>query len=206
MGGGPKTRFAKNRKAIETYQDLTAGNRQPSAEELDALASYIGWGSFGQELFQGSWDNPYPAKSWESESNWMRDYLGREEWESMQRSIINAHYTDPITVQTMWDMARTMGFTGGRVLEPGMGIGNFFGLMPADLAANAHLTGIELDLMTGGMAKMLYPGANVQIKGYQDSKTADNFYDVVIGNWPFANIKIADRRYDQLSPSLHNYC
>jgi len=205
VGGGPKTRFAKNRKSIETYQDLTAANRQPSAVELDTLASYIGWGSFGQELFQGSWDNPSPAKGWESESDWMRDYLGREEWESMQRSIINAHYTDPITVQTMWDMARTMGFTGGRVLEPGMGIGNFFGLMPADLAAKSQLTGIELDIMTGGMAKMLYPAANIQIKGYQDSKTADNFYDVVIGNWPFANIKIADRRYDQLSPSLHNY-
>lgn len=173
--------------------------------ELDTLAGYTGWGSFGQELFQGSWDRPAPKEGWEEQDRWLRDHLGREEWESAQRSIINAHYTDPITVSTMWEMVRKMGFTGGRVLEPGMGIGNFFGLMPADFAATSQLTGIELDRLTGGMAKILYPESNIQIKGYENSKTSDNFYDLVIGNWPFANVNPADRRYDKFGAGLHDY-
>jgi len=205
VGGGPKARFAKNRRAIETYLSLKEDNRQPSREQLDTIAAYTGWGAFGQELFQGSWEKPKPRKEWQAEDRWLRDQLGQQEWESLQRSIINAHYTDPITVATMWAMAQKLGFKGGRVLEPGMGIGNFFGLMPAHLAGQSQLTGIELDQLTGGMARMLYPNANIQIKGYQQSKTADNFYDLVIGNWPFANITIADPRYDKLSPSLHNY-
>lgn len=205
VGGGPKARFEKNRKSIETFQDLTASNREPSAAELDTLAGYTGWGSFGQELFQGSWERPMPKEGWETQDRWLRDHLGREDWESAQRSIINAHYTDPITVETMWGMVRRMGFTGGRVLEPSAGIGNFFGLMPADLAEKSQLTGIELDRLTGGMARLLYPNANLQIKGYQDSKTSDNFYDLVIGNWPFANVSPADRRYDKFGASLHDY-
>lgn len=205
VGGGPKTRFEKNRRSIETYLDLMAANRQPSAVELDTLAAYTGWGSFGQELFQGSWDHAQPNAGWETQDQWLRDHMGREEWESAQRSIINAHYTDPITVQTMWGMVRKMGFEGGRVLEPGLGIGNFFGLMPAELAAKSQLTGIELDRLTGGMAKLLYPNANIQIKGYQDSKTSDNFYDLTIGNWPFANVMPADPRYDKFAAGLHDY-
>lgn len=125
--------------------------------------------------------------------------------ESAQASIINAHYTDPPTVMAMWDMVRAMGFKGGRVLEPSMGIGNFFGMMPRDLMAASQLTGIEMDKLTGGMAKLLYPQANVQIKPYQDSRTPDGFYDLVIGNWPFSEIGPADRRYAKLSPTLHDF-
>lgn len=205
IGGTPKVRFAKNRKAIEAYRSITEEGREPTAEDLDAMASYIGWGSFGQELFQGTWARPMPKEGWEKEDAWLRDHLGQDEWESAQRSIINAHYTDPPTVTAMWDMVRAMGFTGGRVLEPSMGIGNFFGLMPRDIMDKSDLTGIELDALTGGMAKLLYPRANVQIKGYQDSKTPDGFYDLVIGNWPFAADGPSDRRYDKLSPTLHDY-
>jgi hypothetical protein len=205
IGGTPKVRFERNRAAIETFRDLTESGRDPTREDLDTLARYIGWGSFGQQLFQGTWDRLRPQKGWEKENDWLRNHLGQAEWESAQNSIINAHYTDPPTVTAMWDMARRMGFTGGRVLEPSVGIGNFFGLMPRDLMAASDLTGIELDQLTGGMAKILYPGANVQIKGYQDSKTADGFYDLVIGNWPFAQHAPADRRYAKLSPSLHDY-
>jgi N12 class adenine-specific DNA methylase len=205
IGGTPKVRFARNKKAIEAYQSITSEGRQPTQDELDAMAGYIGWGSFGQELFQGTYDAPRPKDGWQNESAWLREHLGKEGWESAQASIINAHYTDPITVSTMWDMVRQLGFTGGRVLEPSMGVGNFFGLMPRDLMASSQLTGIEMETTTGGMAKLLYPEANIQIKPYQDSRTADGFYDLVIGNWPFAKDGPADRRYLKLSPSLHDF-
>ena len=123
----------------------------------------------------------------------------------MQRSIINAHYTDPPTVMAMWDMMKRMGFDGGRVLEPSIGIGNFFGMMPRELSSRSQRTGIELDPVTGSMAQMIYPKSNIQIMGYEKSNTPDNFYDVVIGNWPFANISPADRRYNRFSPMLHDY-
>lgn len=205
VGGGPKARFAKNQEALETYHTLLSEQRSPTKAELDKLAGYTGWGSFGQELFNGSWDFPRPKPGWEIEDAWLRDQLGEEGWKSAQQSIINAHYTDPVTVSSMWDMVRRMGFTGGRVLEPSVGIGNFFSLMPRDLMAASTLTGIELDKSTGRMAQMLHPQANIQIKGYQDSKTADNFYDLVIGNWPFADVKPADRRYNHLNANLHDY-
>lgn len=105
----------------------------------------------------------------------------------------------------MWEMVERLGFKGGRVLEPSLGIRNFFGLMPRELMARSRLAGIELDQLSGGMAKALYPDANIQVKGYQDSKTADNFYDLVIGNWPFAADAPPDRRYRLLDPSLHDY-
>ena len=205
VGGGPKARFAKNQEALETYHTLLSEQRSPTKAELDKLAGYTGWGSFGQELFNGSWEMPRPKPGWEIEDARLRDQLGEDGWKSAQQSIINAHYTDPVTVSAMWDMVRRMGFTGGRVLEPSVGIGNFFSLMPRDLMAASTLTGIELDQFTGRMAQMLHPQANIQIKGYQDSKTADNFYDLVIGNWPFADVKPADRRYNHLNANLHDY-
>ena len=205
VGGTPKARFAKNKAAIETYLELEASGLQPTPDHLDAMAGYIGWGSFGQELFQGSWSWQRPKVGWEPEDAWLRKHLGKEAWESAQSSILNAHYTDPPTVLAMGDIARKLGFPGGRVLEPSMGVGNFFGLMPRDLMANSQLTGIELDRTTAGIAKLLYPDATVRQMGYQDSQTADNFYDLVIGNWPFAKQGPVDRRYNRLTPSLHDY-
>ncbi|WP_163000210.1 PLxRFG domain-containing protein [Sphingobium yanoikuyae] len=205
VGGGPVARFDRNRQAIETYLEVRDEGRQATADEQRTLAGYTGWGSFGQELFQGTWDRPMPRDGWQERDRWLREHLGREEWESAQRSITNAHYTDPPTVMAMWDMMARMGFQGGRVLEPSMGIGNFFGMMPAEIAARSRLAGIELDSLTGGMAQLLYPDANVRVMPYQESKTPDGFYDAVIGNWPFENTVIADRRYDRLSPFLHDY-
>jgi N12 class adenine-specific DNA methylase len=205
VGGGQVARFDKNRAALELRNQLLDAGRAPTREEQEIIAGYTGWGSFGQDLFQGSWQRPAPKAGWEARDTWLRDNLGQAEWEGMQRSIINAHYTDPPTVLAMWDMVRRMGFTGGRVLEPSIGIGNFYGMMPLELASRSQRAGIELDPVTGSMAQLLYPNANIQIKGYEHSKTPDNFYDLVIGNWPFANISPADRRYNRLSPSLHDY-
>lgn len=205
IGGTPKVRFARNKAAILALQAIEEENRPPTQDELEAMAAYTGWGSFGQELFNGSWEHPRPKDGWQAEDKWLREQLGEADWRSAQRTIINAHYTDPPTVQAMWRMVERMGFTGGRVLEPSMGVGNFFGMMPRDIMDRSELTGIELDSLTGRMAKILYPQANIQIKAYQDSKTPDGFYDLVIGNWPFAKDGPADRRYDKLNPSLHDY-
>jgi type I restriction-modification system DNA methylase subunit len=180
-------------------------DRHATREEQAVLAGYTGWGSFGQALFQGTWERPRPQSGWEARSTELRDMLGQEAWESAQRSITNAHYTDPPVVQAMWDMVARAGFAGGRVLEPSMGVGNFFGLMPRDMMARSRLTGIELDTTTGAIAKLLYPDADVRIMPYQQSRTPDNFYDLVIGNWPFEDTTIADRRYNQLRPFLHDY-
>lgn len=204
VGGGPKAKFARNQKAIEIVRELEETGRAPTAEELDTLAGYTGWGAFGQELFQGTWESPVVKKGWEDENEWLRTYLGEAEWRSANDSIVNAHYTDPQTVTGIWDMLRRMGFTGGRVLEPSMGIGNFFSLMPRDMMERSQLTGIELDKMTAKIASILHPDANIQQKGYQESQTPNDFYDVVVSNVPFGNYKIPDRRYKQ-DFSIHNY-
>lgn len=205
VGGGQVARFNKNKAAIELRNQLIESGRKPTPEEQEILAGYTGWGSFGQDLFQGTWARPAPKQGWEERDRWLRDNLGQSEWEGMQASIINAHYTDPPTVLAMWDMVRRMGFKGGRTLEPSLGIGNFYAMMPVDMASRSQRAGIELDPMTGSMAQLLYPNANIQIKGYQDSKTPDNFYDLVIGNWPFFEHGPADRRYNRLKPTLHDY-
>ena len=202
---GPKDRFARNQKALETFDRVFSEGREPTPEELDAMAAYIGWGSFGQELFQGSWDRPNPKDEWTKESEWLREHLGQAGWESIRDSIINAHYTDPPHVKALWDIVQHLGFKGGRTLEPSMGIGNFFGLMPDVLRSKSSLTGIELDSVVGGMAKMLYPDANIRIMGYEKSATADNFYDLIIGNWPFHKEGPSDTRYNHLKLSLHDY-
>ena len=207
VGGTPVVRFNRNRAALELMQELQAEGRQATAAEQKVLAGYIGWGSFGQELFQGSWDRPMYRDEgvWKERGQWLRETLGESGWKSAQRSITNAHYTDPPTVMAMWDMVRRMGFDGGKVLEPSMGTGNFYSMMPADLKARSQLTGIELDEATGAIAKQLFPKSNVRVMGYQESKTPDNFYDLVIGNWPFENTPVADRRYNKLNPMLHDY-
>jgi len=204
IGGGPKAKFERNRRAIEIVRDLEESVRPPTAEELDILAGYTGWGAFGQELFKGTWDRPRPKEGWEDADEWLRIYLGEEDWKSAQQSIVNAHFTDPQTVTAIWDGLRRMGFEGGRVLEPSMGIGNFFALMPRDLMGNSRLTGIELDNITANIARSLHPDANIQQMGYQESQTPDNFYDVIVSNVPFGNYKIPDRRYKQ-DFSIHNY-
>lgn len=204
-GGGQVARFNKNKAAIEIYNTLTEEGRPATAEEKAVLAGYTGWGSFGQELFDGSWNHPKPKAGWEPRDQWLRDHLGEQNWKGAQNSIRNAHYTDPPTVMAMWNLVEQMGFGGGRVLEPAMGIGNFYGMMPRHLKDRSNLAGIELDPLSGGMAKLIYPEANISIKGYQDSKTPDSFYDLVIGNWPFDSLRPADRRYRKLNPVLHDY-
>lgn len=206
FGGNQKQRFNKNKAALELLEDLTNEGRQATAEEQMVLASYTGWGSFGQDLFQGTWNTPIFKDDWKDQNLWLREKLGKESWESAKDSILNAFFTDPYTVQAMWSMAEKMGFNGGRVLEPAIGTGNFISLMPYGLKQRSQVTGIDLDITTAAIAKQLFPESNVQNMPYQKSKTPDNFYDLVISNVPFSNdVKIADRRYNQFNPNLHDY-
>lgn len=205
VGGGPKTRFARNKKALEVADIVMSEDREPTSEEMDALAAYTGWGAFGQELFNGSWERGLPKQEWKDEDAWLRDHLGEKGWKSAQDSILNAHYTDPPTVSTIWEMLRTMGFRGGRVLEPAEGIGNFWALMPPDLSSASDKTAIELDRATYDIAKILHPDTNHFRMGYEESSTPDDFYDLIIGNWPFKKGGPSDRRYNRLNASLHNY-
>lgn len=204
-GGGSKTRFVRNQEAIEILHRVLDEGRLPTEAERDAMAEYIGWGSFGQPLFNGTWEYPAPHKDWKKEDAWLRAHLGEEAWKSAQASIVNAHYTDVPTVQAIWDVARSLGFEGGNILEPAMGTGNFFGLMPDSIAAKSTLHGIELDQTAGQIAQLLYPDANINIKGYQEHSVPEGFYDLVIGNWPFSKVGPADPKYDNLKLNLHNY-
>jgi N12 class adenine-specific DNA methylase len=205
IGGGKVDKFNRNQRAIEIVRTLEETSRQPTSEELDTLAGYIGWGAFGQELFNGTWENPKPKEGWEEQDQWLRAYLGKDEWKSAQDSIINAHFTEPKTVTAIWGALQKMGFKGGRVLEPSMGVGNFFSLMPRDMMDRSTLTGIEMDKITAKIGAILHPQANVQQKGYQKSLSPDNFYDAIVGNVPFDDKqKIGDIRYKQ-DFNLHNY-
>ena len=203
VGGTPVQRYNKNRAAIELLNNLD--DTQATAEQQTVLAGFTGWGSFGQELFNGTWDNPKPAEGWTERSDWLREHLGEAAWKSAQRSIINAHYTDPPTVTAMWEMVERLGFSGGRVLEPSMGTGNFFSMMPKSLQKASTLTGVELDATTGAIAKQLFPNSQIHIKPYQKHTVPDGFYDLVIGNWPFENTVVASRRYNKVKPHLHDF-
>lgn len=206
FGGNQKQRFNKNKAALELLEELNNEGRQATPEEQMVLASYTGWGSFGQDLFQGTWNTPIFKDDWKDQNLWLREKLGKESWESAKDSILNAFFTDPYTVKAMWSMAEKMGFTGGRVLEPAVGTGNFISLMPYGLKQRSQVTAIDLDITTAAIAKQLFPESNVQNMPYQKSKTPDNFYDLVISNVPFSNdVKIADRRYNQFNPNLHDY-
>lgn len=205
MGGGPKTRFNRNRQAIEIIDVLEAEGREPTSEELDILAGYSGWGSFGQELFLGTYDKPIFKEKWEKEGEWLLSHITKEEYEALQTSIENSHYTDPPTVQAMWALVEKLGFKGGRILEPSVGSGNFLGLMPENLEKHSQITGLELDVITSKLAKILYPQSNIQNKRYELSKTADNFYDLVIGNWPFSSDVPFDPRYQKIGAVTHDY-
>ena len=207
IGGTQVKRFDKNKASLELLEELTNEGRQATTEEQAILAGYTGWGSFGQDLFQGTWDKPVfkDESVWKERNLWLRERLGKESWESAKDSTINAHFTDPYTVAAMWSMAEKMGFTGGRVLEPAIGTGNFISLMPKHIKQRSQVTGIDLDITTAAIAKQLFPESNVQNMPYQKSQTPDNFYDLVISNVPFADIKIADRRYNQFNPNLHDY-
>ena len=180
---------------------MQAEGRTPNREEQDILARFVGWGQF-PALFNDIND---AGEQLAEEREELKRLLGERDYDRAKASTINAHYTAPKIVQKMWDVARRLGFKGGRVLEPGMGVGYFYGLMPRDLMAQSKLAGVELDPTSGAIARLLYPNASINIKGFQEVKIADGFYDLVITNVPFSENSPFDPEYRNLRAPLHDY-
>lgn len=198
---GKKSKLDANFAAIGLLKELQAEGRTPTRGEQDILARFVGWGQF-PALFNDIND---AGEQLAEEREELKRLLGERDYDRAKASTINAHYTAPKIVQKMWDVARRLGFKGGRVLEPGMGVGYFYGLMPRDLMAQSKLAGVELDPTSGAIARLLYPNASINIKGFQEVKIADGFYDLVITNVPFSENSPFDPEYRNLRAPLHDY-
>ncbi len=194
--GGPKAKYQANIKAIKLLKHLEAEGLQASSEQQAVLSNYVGWGGLA-DAFD-------PDKtSWSSEYAELKDLLTPEEYEAARASTLNAHYTSPTVIHAMYEALERMGFENGNILEPSMGVGNFFGCLPEQMK-DSRLYGVELDSITGRIAKQLYPKANITVAGFETTDRRD-FYDVAIGNVPFGQYQVNDRAYNKLGFSVHDY-
>lgn len=202
--GGQKTKFKNNVAAIRVLKYLTASAAIASRDDQAKLAKFVGWGGLPQAFLRSDGS---VSEGWEKEAKELKSLLTPEEYSAAEASTRNAHYTSPEIVSVMWDAMKHLGFTGGRVLEPSTGVGNFLGLMPPDIRSASALHGVELDPITGGIAKHLYPAAKIAAPmGFQDYTVPDGYFDAVIGNPPFGSEKLYDPKRKDLSAfSIHNY-
>ena len=194
--GGAKTKYKNNIAAIRTLQTIEAEGREATPAEQETLSKYTGWGGIPQAFDKEN-------DSWSSEYAELKALLTESEYASARASTLNAHYTSPTVIRAIYGALERMGFSGGSILEPGCGVGNFFGLLPESMTAS-RLFGVELDNVTGRIAQKLYPNANIQITGFEKTDTRD-FYDLVIGNVPFGNYKVPDKQYDKLGFLIHDH-
>ena len=194
--GGPKQKFARNIEAIKTLFTLEQEHRGATAEEQQVLSQYVGWGGLADAF------DP-DKSSWAKEYAELKGLLSEEEYKAARGSVLNAHYTSPTVIRAIYDAVERMGFRTGNILEPSMGVGNFFGMLPESMA-DSRLYGVELDSITGRIAQKLYPDANIKVAGFETTDRRD-FYDLAVGNVPFGNYKVNDKAYNKLSFSIHNY-
>ena len=194
--GGPKQKFARNIEAICTLLAIEAEGRSSTPEEQEILSQYVGWGGLA-DAFDPDKD------SWAREYTQLKELLSPEEYAAARASTLNAHYTSPTVIRAIYDTVERIGFTTGNILEPSCGVGNFFGMLPESMAGS-RLYGVELDSITGRIARQLYPEANITVAGFETTSQRD-FYDLAVGNVPFGNYKVNDRAYNQLGFSIHNY-
>ena len=194
--GGPKQKYARNIEAIQTLRTLEEEHRGATAEEQQVLAQYVGWGSLA-DAFDPSKD------SWAKEYAELKGLLSEDEYAAARSSTLNAHYTSPVVIRSIYDAVEKMGFQSGNILEPSMGVGNFFGMLP-EAMQDSRLYGVELDSITGRIAKKLYPQADITVAGFETTDRRD-FYDLAVGNVPFGSYKVNDKAYNKLGFSIHNY-
>ena len=195
--GGPKAKFRKNLTAITTLKQIESENRTATPEEQQVLSKYVGWGGIPD-----AFDNT--KADWKNEYQELKAILTPEEYTSARSSTLNAHYTSPVIVKAIYEAIGNMGFKNGNILEPSMGIGNFFGLLP-DKMSSSKLYGVELDSISGRIAQQLYPNAKISVCGYEETDYPDNFFDLAVGNVPFGQYKVNDSKYNKLGFSIHNY-
>ena len=194
--GGPKQKYARNIEAIRTLFQLEQEHRGATAEEQQVLAQYVGWGGLA-DAFDPDKDN------WAKEYAELKGLLSEDEYAAARSSVLNAHYTSPTVIRSIYDAVERMGFHSGNILEPSMGVGNFFGMLP-DTLQDSRLYGVELDSITGRIAKKLYPQADITVAGFETTDRRD-FYDLAVGNVPFGQYKVNDKAYNKLGFSIHNY-
>lgn len=194
--GGPKQKYARNIEAIRTLFQLEQEHRGATAEEQQVLSQYVGWGGLADAFDPGK-------DSWAKEYAELKGLLSEDEYAAARSSTLNAHYTSPVVIRSIYDAVEKMGFQSGNILEPSMGVGNFFGMLP-DSMADSRLYGVELDSITGRIAKKLYPQADITVAGFETTDRRD-FYDLAVGNVPFGNYKVNDKAYNKLNFSIHNY-
>ena len=194
--GGAKQKYARNIEAIRTLFKLEEEHRGATAEEQQVLSQYVGWGGLADAFDSGK-------DSWAKEYVELKGLLSEDEYAAARSSTLNAHYTSPTVIRGIYDAVERMGFRSGNILEPSLGVGNFFGMLP-DSMADSRLYGVELDSITGRIAKMLYPQADITVAGFETTDRRD-FYDLAVGNVPFGNYKVNDKAYNKLGFSIHNY-
>lgn len=194
--GGPKAKFQANVKAIRLLKELEAAGQQASPEQQEILSRYVGWGGLAD-----AFDPEKPA--WASEYAQLKELLTPEEYAAARSSTLNAHYTSPTVIQAIYEAVSRMGFETGNILEPSMGVGNFFGMLPEEMR-NSRLYGVELDPVSGRIAKQLYPKADITVGGFETTDRRD-FFDLAIGNVPFGQYQVNDKAYNKLNFSIHNY-
>lgn len=193
----PKARFAANVEAIRTLNNIEAENRTATPEEQAVLSGYTGWGAIPQAFDSNN-------KDWSNEYAELKELLSDSEYADARRSTLNAHFTSPVIISAIYEGLKNIGFESGKILEPAMGIGNFFGAMPENMRAS-ELHGVELDSLTGRIAKQLYPDADIQIKGFEKTKFENDSFDAVVGNVPFGDYKVDDKDYNKHKFYIHDY-
>ncbi len=195
--GTPKEKFRANIMAIQLLKKCEEENRNATPEEQEILSRYVGWGGLADAFDE-------TKSAWETEYLELKTVLTPEEYAAARASTLNAYYTQPIVIESMYQALENLGFTKGNILEPSMGVGNFFGMLPEKLN-QSKLYGVELDSISGRIAKLLYPDANIQIKGFEKTDYPNDFFDVAIGNVPFGAYKVNDRQYDRYNFMIHDY-
>ena len=196
-GFAPKEKFRQNVEAIRTLEKIESEHRIATPEEQQILAKYVGWGGLADAFDE-------TKANWASEYQELKSLLSSEEYASARESTLNAHYTSPVIIKAIYDAIDKMGFSKGNILEPAMGTGNFFGMLPEKMQ-ESRLYGVELDGITGRIARQLYPKADVKITGFEKTDYPGDFFDVAIGNVPFGQYKVPDRAYDKHNFLIHDY-
>ena len=194
--GGAKQKYARNIEAIRTLFQVEQEHRGATAEEQQVLSQYVGWGGLA-DAFDPNKDG------WTKEYAELKGLLSEDEYAAARSSTLNAHYTSPVVIRSIYDAVEKMGFQSGNILEPSMGVGNFFGMLPTSMA-DSRLYGVELDSITGRIAKKLYPQADITVAGFETTDRRD-FYDLAVGNVPFGQYRVNDKAYNKLRFSIHDY-
>ena len=195
--GTAKEKFQRNVEAIRTLETIESEKRPATNEEQEVLSKYVGWGGLAEAFDE-------TKSAWAKEYAELKTLLSEEEYISARESTLNAHYTSPVIIQEIYRTLQRMGFTKGNLLEPSMGIGNFFGMLPETMR-ESHLYGVELDSLTGRIARLLYPKANITVDGYEKTAFPNDFFDAAVGNVPFGQYKVADKKYDKFNFLIHDY-